>query len=146
MRQSEVFQTNFLKKDDVGDGLILTIASVRMEDVGNDEDKETKAVMRFREFQKGLVLNKTNWETIEEVYGEDSDGWIGKRVKVYFDASVQFKGKRTGGLRIRMPSRPQAGPVAQQQPVAPASEPIPGLDDQDEPPQEEAPTGEDMPF
>ena len=50
---------------------------------------------------KPLVCNGTNWDVIEALYGPESDDWIGKCITLWRDPSVKFKGKRTGGIRVR---------------------------------------------
>lgn len=43
-------------------------------------------------------------------WGRNSDDWIGRSVKIYFEESVTFGGKEVGGIRIRsMSDIPAAG-------------------------------------
>lgn len=104
MKRSEAFESKYLGKEDVGTPLVATIERVQFEEIHNDEGgKDRKPVARFGGDTKGLILNLTNWGVLEDAYGEDSDDWIGKPVEVYFDGTVMFKGKRTGGVRVRIP-------------------------------------------
>jgi hypothetical protein len=48
--------------------------------------------------QKPLVLNRTNFETLADAFG-DSDEWAGNKVKV-FTARTQYQGKSIDGLRV----------------------------------------------
>jgi hypothetical protein len=113
MKATDVFPSTFLKKEDVGKGLTLTIETVSMEDVNTDDGKEKKAVLHFVDGRaKPMILNRGNWSILEEAYGVDSDDWAGHPVEVYVDPSVMFGGKRVGGVRVRTPEKKPAGPAA----------------------------------
>jgi hypothetical protein len=107
----EAFQSSYVSKTDVQDGpLQLVIKSVEEGEVQGDGQKEKKPILFARNHDKGLILNNTNWDTLEAAYGEDSDDWTGKKIEVYFDPTISFGGKKTGGLRVRAiqtPQRPQ---------------------------------------
>jgi len=114
-------QSNFLKKDDVGeDGVILTIKGFAHEIVKGDNGDETKVVMHFvEEGYKPMVLNSTNAAVLGKITGAATAGEArGKRIVVYDDPSVSFGGKVTGGLRLK---RVQGAPSAPRE-VAPRSD------------------------
>ena len=58
--------------------------------------------MYFDKREKGMVLNKTNARTIGDVYGDDTDAWVGAPIEV-FSMKVDFQGRMVDGLRIRVP-------------------------------------------
>jgi len=92
----------YLRKDDVDfKGLDVTIYNITDETIG--DELETKPVLHFREHGvKPLVLNKTNIGYMIAVFGsDDSDDWVGRRVNLWNDPSVNFNGVR-GGLRVRL--------------------------------------------
>jgi hypothetical protein len=96
MRSSDAYPSKYLKSADVkAKQMIATISYVAMETVG--QDKKEKPVI-YLETGKPIVCNRTNFEAIEEAFG-DSDDWPGKKIKVYC-ASTTFQGKRTDGIRI----------------------------------------------
>jgi hypothetical protein len=96
MRSSDIFQSKFLKSADVkAKPLIAVISYVAFEAVG--QDKQQKPVLYF-ETGKPIVVNRTNFGTIEDAFG-DSDDWSGKKVKVYC-APTSFQGKRVDGIRV----------------------------------------------
>lgn len=98
----EAFQSNYLGKVDLEAGpLSLVIKHVEEGEVSSDGGKEKKPVLFARNQEKGLILNNTNWDAIEAAYGEDSDDWTGQRIEVYYDPSIQFGGKKVGGVRVR---------------------------------------------
>ena len=91
--------SKFLRKEDFDEDMVATVRGVKLEDVGNQG--EQRWVLYFREMQKGMVLNVTTIRVLEGAYGDDSDGWIGKRVMIYVDPNVSFQGRVIGGLRLR---------------------------------------------
>lgn len=104
--------SKFLKKTDLGDDeeMIFTIKGVSEENVGNDDNPDIKWCLLFKETEKPMVLNWTNMQLVERATGSDNtDDWTGKRIKVWFDESVQFKGEMKGGLRIK--KAPGSNPV-----------------------------------
>jgi hypothetical protein len=100
MKASDIFPGKYLKAADLGTAEpIVTIERVAMEELGD----ETKAVVYFKDKTKGVVLNKTNWNSIVEISGEDDcDDWAGTRIKLYV-AKVEYQGKRMPAIRIDAP-------------------------------------------
>lgn len=102
MNIDAAFPSKYLKAADIGDGdLPLTIKEVVIENIGQGEDIETKPILYFVETEKGLVLNKTNSNTIKGLYTAETDAWAGKMIAL-FATEVDFAGKQTLALRVRM--------------------------------------------
>jgi len=97
---SEMIVSKYLRKEDLEDDLILTIKDVSLETMPGDGD-ERRWVLVFRELPKGLVLNTTTIRVLEKSHGSDSDDWTGKKIVLYIDEGVTFKGQVVGGLRLR---------------------------------------------
>ena len=96
---TEMFPSKYLKAEDFGDeDMVLTIKTLEMEEVG--KDKEDKWILYFEEFEKGLVLNKTNTKVIAGIYGDDTDEWEGKLVTSY-TTEVEYQGETVLGVRFR---------------------------------------------
>jgi hypothetical protein len=96
MLSSEAFPSKYLKSADVkAKPLVAVISYLAFESVG--QDKRQKPVLYF-ETGKPIVVNRTNFETLEDVFG-DSDNWPGHKVKVYC-APTSFQGKRVDGIRV----------------------------------------------
>lgn len=96
----------YLRKEDVesvGDsGLNVEILRVRKDSILSDGEEVEKWFMDFAELPKALVLNKTNAEECAEILkSQNTDDWAGKVVNLFIDSSVQYRGKKIGGLRIR---------------------------------------------
>ena len=115
---SEMIVSKFLRKEDFDEDMVATIKGVRLEDVGNQG--EQRWVLYFREMQKGMVLNVTTIRVLEGAYGDDSGGWVGKRVMIYVDPNVSFQGRVIGGLRLRVSKK--AAPAPAPAPAAHADE------------------------
>ena len=97
MKVSDAFPSKWLRADDVGDRPIpVTIADVRQEEVGDDQ----RMVLYVEGQSRGIILNKTNANRIKELYGNDTDDWVGERVALYTEL-VSFQGKTTNSIRVR---------------------------------------------
>jgi hypothetical protein len=104
-RSTDAFPSKYLKSADVkAKPLIAVISFLAFEDVG--QDKKNKPVLHF-ETGKPIVVNRTNFEMIEEAFG-DSDDWPGHKVKVYCSPTT-FQGKRVDGIRVE-PIVPKPAP------------------------------------
>jgi len=134
MKIGEMKESKYLKKEDVGTGVLATIARLEQQDVSLENDPaEMKYIMYFRESlangqNKGMVLNWTNIQLCARVCGtEETDEWVGKKIELYDDPNVSFGGKLTGGIRIRAPQavQPSENPVSENNP--------PPISDQDVP-------------
>lgn len=105
---SEMKTAKFLKKDDVGEGIICMIQGVSQENVAKEgADVELKWCLHFTNLDKPMVLNSTNMQLIAKFLGsEDTDDWEGKKIILYDDPSVSFGGKLTGGIRVKEYKKP----------------------------------------
>jgi hypothetical protein len=108
---SEMIVSKFLRKEDFDEDQVCTIKGVQLEDMQGDKG-EQRWVLYFRERDKGMVLNVTTIRVLEQAFGDDSDGWIGNKVKVYVDPNVSFQGKVVGGLRLMPPKKGAKAAVA----------------------------------
>jgi hypothetical protein len=98
MRANEAFPGKYLKSADVKDRpLVATISHLAQKKVGNGADAQEKHVLHFED-SKPLVLNRTNWDALEEAFG-DSDDWSEHKVKIRC-ARTQFQGKTVDGIRL----------------------------------------------
>ena len=109
---SDIKNSKFLKKEDVGIGVLVTIRGVAQENVAKEgAEPEIKWCVTFNELEKPLVLNSTNAQMIAKIAGHEDDiekNWVNVRVVLYDDPNVQFAGKITGGIRIRAPKDQKA--------------------------------------
>ena len=134
---NEEFPSKYLKSGDLqGAAVKVKISNILSEDIGGDR----KLIMYFAGKTKGMVLNKTNARTIADVYGDDTDNWIGGLIEV-FAMKVDFQGRMVDGLRVRIPrqapARASVAPNARERAMASANDAPPpvaayddGLDDE----------------
>ena len=109
---SQMVESKYLKQADVEDDTVVTVTKVGQANIGKDDGPvDMKWLIRFKEFDKPMVLNRTNISLLGTFLGDDTDDWIGKQVIVYNDESIQFQGKITGGLRFKR-FKGKAKPVA----------------------------------
>lgn len=125
MKTSQMIQSKFLKKDDFPQPEVLSIKHCALEEVGRGE---SRWVLYFREKTKGIVLNVTKIKQIEAAYGDDTDNWTGRKVKVLHDPTVMMGAEVVGGIKFVLPSAAQiaAQPAPPPPPPQAATE---GFDD-----------------
>ena len=76
----------------------VTIMRVQMEKVGSEN--VDKGVVFFQEFDRGMVINKTNNLRIIDWHGEETDDWLGKQITIY-PSETDFNGKVVPCIRVR---------------------------------------------
>jgi hypothetical protein len=130
-KTSEMRESKFLKKEDVGNGSLMTVESCEQHNVAKEgAPPEHKWCLTFSETDKPLVLNSTNIQLCERIFGsDDTDVWCGQKIVLYTDPNVSYAGKVVGGIRVRAPKV-----------KAKAAPPPPP------PPADEDMTDEDVPF
>lgn len=102
MNINKAFPSKFLKASDFDDvDTPCTIKRVVMEQAGQGNEDPEKPVIYFREFEKGLICNKTNSNIITKLYGDETDQWIGQKVVLWVNHDVQFKGEMVSAIRVR---------------------------------------------
>jgi hypothetical protein len=118
----EMLESKFLKKEDVQAGVLLTIQSVVQKNVAKQgADPEMKWCLTFVEEDKPFVLNSTNIQLCQAIFGsDDTDEWLNRQIVLYTDPTIQFQGKVIGGVRVRKPKPRAAAPA----PIAPPPPPV----------------------
>lgn len=124
MNINEAFPTKYVRAADLQNQRhTLTIANVVMEE-GID-----KPIVYFQGRQKGMACNKTNAMMIAQLYGADTNRWIGQQVELYI-AQVLFEGKFVPAIRVQAPQPPmpahQNGPLPGNPGAQPAAPPAQG--------------------
>lgn len=84
--------------DEIGASRVVTILKVAVREVGSE--KVEKGVVWFQEYERGLVLNKTNSRTIAALYGSDTDDWINQQITIY-RSETSFQNKTVACIRVR---------------------------------------------
>lgn len=98
MNINEVFPSKYLKTSDLnGKSVKLIIDRIELEEIGDGK----KPVLYFSGKNKGLVLNKTNANIIAGSYSPNTDGWVGKEIRVY-PSKVNFNGQMVDALKVEV--------------------------------------------
>ena len=139
---NEMKKSSFLKKEDCGAGILVTIKEVVQENVAKEgAPEELKWCCFFNELEKPMVLNSTNVQLIAQITKqENTDNWPGWKVVLFNDPSVSYSGKMIGGIRVRAPrgqAAKKAAPAPAPAPVTPAPAPAAALAE---------PEADDVPF
>jgi hypothetical protein len=131
INMAAAFPSKYLSANDVTEaGVRVRIQSVQMEQVDQDAGKPHKPVVYFLGEPRGMVLNVTNTNTIMDMYGQDSDSWVGKDVTL-FKTHVDFQGRMVPAIRVK-PGQPAARPngavlgATAQAPLPDSENPNPG--------------------
>ena len=101
----DMLESKFLRKEDVGAGVLYTVEAVIQKNIAKEgAEPVEKWCMNFRETDKPLVLNSTNIQLCQTIFGsDDTDDWVEQPIVLYTDPSVSFQGKVIGGIRVRKP-------------------------------------------
>lgn len=119
MRMRDALPGRYLTGDDLDEAVVVTIDRVVLESFRDPRTRveARKPVMYFQRAKRGLIVNRTNWRAVSDLYGDESDNWPGKRI-VLAPMMVDAYGKQTKAVRVR-PVRPAAS-----QPEPQAREPV----------------------
>ena len=96
MNIDRAFSHKYLKAADLDGDTKVTITKIVPEKI----DDQVKPVVSFQGMDLKLALNKTNAAVISEMYGPETDNWIGKNLVLYL-AKVDYAGKRVDAVRVR---------------------------------------------
>jgi hypothetical protein len=117
MKISKIFPSKYVTAADLGGKpLTLTIKGVTLEEmVTHSNQKVQKPVVWFEKAGKGFVINLTNARIIAALYGDETDGWTGKRITIY-PTRVRAFGEMQDAIRVReeIPAQPRATTQAAQ--------------------------------
>ncbi len=111
----------WLRSEDIGLGkaVTVTIADVTEGEV-QDKDKGTKHgwVLSFEGKDKSLFCNATNTNRLIELFGAETDDWVGQRIRLTV-VKVDYAGKRVPALRVEaapMPANWKPAPLPKPEP------------------------------
>lgn len=98
MRALDLFPSRYLKAADLKDRPHdVTIVGFEVGIVG--ESEEERPVVLLEGFDKGLVLNVGNTTKIGDLYGDETDDWIGKRITIK-PSECDLRGKTVPCIRV----------------------------------------------
>ena len=102
MKASEFFPTRFISPLDVaqlGKPRTFTVVTLSIEDVYRKNGPEKVPVVYFSECRKGMVLNKTRNDDLIKMFGDETDDWEGKKVRLMADYINAF-GEQVLTIRV----------------------------------------------
>lgn len=97
-RMSELAPAPHLEAADLEGDTVVTIRGFDWHPVG--KERVIKGVLYFAEFERGMVINKTNRVILQHLFGNVLDAIVGQRITLYV-AETTFEGKLVPCLRIR---------------------------------------------
>ena len=83
MTQFSESESQWLKaKDFVGKNLKVQISDIEVVHFDADDKNPERNIpgLKFEGKEKGLIINKTNTQSLINAYGQNSDDWIGRNV------------------------------------------------------------------
>lgn len=115
MDMSKAFPSEFLAATDLQDkphSVVMNEVTIREMPGETDPTKKYKHLLTFIGHSKGLVLNKTNTNTIMDQHGIDSVLWKGKSITI-FPTQTDFGGKSVPCIRVQIatPKQSAHGPA-----------------------------------
>ena len=119
VKKSDALPSKYFRAADLKEPITLTIEYVGMNKIANGDGREQeKPVAYFKGHKSGLVLNGTNWDALTDLFGDDSQDWIGHAIELY-PTKTQFGSKTVPAIRVREPAvkvRTKARATAKAQP------------------------------
>ena len=98
MNINNEFPSKYLKAGDLnGKSVKVIVDRITKEKMGEDN----KLVIYFTGKEKGMVLNKSNAQMIAAVYSPETDGWVGKEIRLYA-GKVNFNGQMVDSLKVEV--------------------------------------------
>src|SRR5690242_5971787 len=126
MKAIDIFPSKYLKAEHLnGREPTVTISHCEIQTIKNNKTgkDDQKLIIYFEGKELGLVCNRTNYDRIAYLYGDETDDWGGKKVTL-FTEMVQTPEGIKPGLRVK---NPPGVPLRKQ--VA-SENPAEGLDDE----------------
>lgn len=91
---------------------IEKVTAGELTSTGGKRSKKPLAYFKESKSGKPLALNATNCKAIAAMYGNDTDGWQGKRITLY-PTQTQMGGETVDCIRVR-PGIPADKPTARE--------------------------------
>ena len=117
---NDLYPSKYLKASDLqGREFHLVINNIQVETLGTGDRAQQKPVIYFQGAQKGMALNRSNADEIANVYGLDTDAWIGKRITLY-PSTTRFANQVVPCIKVRPHFQGNGGrPAVAQNPLPP---------------------------
>lgn len=102
IRLSRFLKETWLRKEDIASTptreIRSTITRVYTKRIAGEE----RLIVAFDKVERHLPLNQTNLRTLIDAIGGDDDAaaFVGLKVELYVDESVEYDGEIVGGIRL----------------------------------------------
>lgn len=101
---AELCPSPHLEAADITGDTVVTIKAYDWHPVGSEQ--KVKGVIFFKEFERGMVINKTNRVILQHLFGSYADDMLDQQITIY-PSETTFEGKVVPCLRIRA-QKPEA--------------------------------------
>lgn len=85
---------------ELGDSINVTIKGFDKSEVG--KEKQIRSRLFVEEFDRPMVINRTNVKALIDLYGNDTADWIGEQFNLYV-SETSYNGDTVRCLRVRAP-------------------------------------------
>jgi len=123
MNLKDEFPSKWLKGDELPDNPItVTISKVSIEEFDSRErpgTKDRKVALNFKGKEKGMICNVGMRNIVIGFYGEETDDWVGKPIRIMAVPFTNDKGETSMVCRIH-PKKPEAAKPGTAAPAKPA--------------------------
>lgn len=107
MHFRQFFDEPYLNAFDLDEkGTPVVIRAIETAIVRGASGETKKPLVYFDKFQKPAVFNKTNCNTVSNLYGPHTPDWIGKPIVLY-PSEVTFQGTVRPCIRVKAPEKPK---------------------------------------
>jgi hypothetical protein len=108
MKASDIYASPFLKGADLQKPIQVTISDLEIATFTDQktQQEQKRVVMGFAGARKRLVCNKTQAQTMISAFGDEMDGWIGRRVIL---SPGQAPNHQPTIILAAVPEEPEAG-------------------------------------
>jgi hypothetical protein len=118
------YLSSYLKSEELSRPVVVQIERVEERVVSGDDGEEQKLILHVRNGSKPVMLSRSAVRQLVELFGEETDAWLGRSCIIFNDKSVQFRGK-LGGIRFRALDGAAPRAPAPARPAPPAAQPAP---------------------
>ena len=100
MKASSMYGS-FLATEDIHEETTVTIESIEVGEFSGENGKVKKLIFSFTDLPARLAVNTENAKVLIDKFGDETDGWLGKKIVLFVDPTVKFRNKTVGGIRIK---------------------------------------------
>lgn len=101
MNREDIFPSRYFKAADLMKPLTVQISSAELVEMKNMAGELVdRLVIGFHNQKKRLVVNRTNYDAIADLHGDNTNQWAGQQIQLYTD-KIHAGGKLWACVRVR---------------------------------------------